>query len=140
MILFFRVLVVLCVVCLMATMLLDAYWVSDLPRIRLAMKWMGEGSIFSDQFVEVYYYLYFPLNLAVYVCLFFFFSFARYLLIGLVAASLLVSSLDGLIVTVGLLSLTTSALSLIDGALISMSFFSSLSKEFSRGGVLSTRP
>jgi hypothetical protein len=128
----FRTLIMLSAAFSALTLYLDAYWVSDSSRVRLALSWRGEGSIFNDGTIGVMYVVIPALTMVAYAGLFFFVSAARYLLAALLVEGLIVSALDGLSVTIGLLTLAASSLWLIEGALIAMAFLPPLAGRFSR--------
>jgi hypothetical protein len=131
----FRALILLAAISFALTIYLDihwAEWVSASSRMHLAMGWRGEGSIFSEGTIRVGYVVIPALTMVAYVGLFFFVSAARYLLVALLVEGLVVSTLDGLAVTIGLLTLTASSIWLIEGALVAMAFLPPLAERFSR--------
>ena len=127
----FRALIILAIAFSAMLFYLDAYWVSDLSRIRLAMNWRGEGSVFADSTIQLLYFVIPALTLVAYIGLFFFAPFARFLLIALLAEGLIRSALDGLSVTVGWSTLASSSIWLIEGAIIAMVFLPPLASHFS---------
>ena len=125
----FRALVVLALLLNIALFLLVQYWPAIYDEASLnAMSWNQYGALVVHG--DLFYVILLALYAVVYIGLFAFNKYARHALVVLVLFAIVSSPFEGLAVSGGIDSGLGYALSVIEGVLISMAYFTSLHAKF----------